>query len=484
METANTKVYEARLNGAAIQISKEEYETVLPKFVAENGGGLPEMIPLQSESTPAPVIEAGAMDHEGRLRSEADRELALVAGFAPQETVFARGSRVNEIGVSNARISREDWEKRPTMLDAATDFSALIAAERRKDVTAKASKLRMDANGMLVRGDGKKVAITPTAFRALVERMGLPRAAGYLSECWPELRAVNINRWAKMIGDAATSGNKRQMDEYPEKEFVLRTRVTAEGDPQVFAAVGKGYTPFDADLVVDALAVNIDTTARAEIVYDGRRVKATALFHSDVQPEKYVAGEFFKFGAILSSADDGTGSVKCSIVGFQNLCLNLIIIDEQEIEVARIIHAGDAAKINERVREAVRAARGKIAPFLQKWNLAVEDDLLKEIRASTPLLTVSEAIEGFFNGAIEKELVPLPKRNRETVLKGLAEAFDSDVSAASYRVSKTVTRAGLVNAFTRYAHTELGAFDGFELEKAASKLIRTSTVLPFVPAQG
>jgi hypothetical protein len=67
--------------------------------------------------------------------------------------------------------------------------------------------------------------------------------------------------------------------------------------------------------------------ARAEVVYDGYRARLSVLFHSNIVPERCVAGEIFKAGVSIITADDGTGAIRIAAQVWRNLCRNLIILD-------------------------------------------------------------------------------------------------------------------------------------------------------------
>ena len=496
-QSEKTPTHIATIGADSIQFHMDDDQDVVDAFVAKHGGAVPkieELVDLDDHAAKEAAslkAAAGAMDDVGRARSKADAKAATLSGFSPAETVYARGSRVNETGVENARLSREAWEKRPVLKVAAGEFSKKIFSEKRRDVSVDPRELRMTKGGDLVTGvetgrEGDRFAMTEHGFKGFVNRVGLSGGASYLSTCWPELRAINVNHWMKSYAE------RKDQDSVP-GDFKLRTRVNGRtGKREVFAAVGPKYGACDVDKVVAILADNVDSTARAEVVYDGRRLKATAIFHSQVKPEHYVAGEFFQAGVIVRSADDGSSSIKISAVLFQNLCLNLIIIDEQELEVGRIIHVGAEERIAERVKAAVQTAREKIGHFIKKWDAAVEHDLLAELRADEQArcekegddyipIPVSVAFRGLMNGLIEKQLVPLSKRDRKATLDRLEVCFNEDESSAGFGASHTVTRAAVVNALTRYAHASgaLDAFDCYDLEKAASKFLSLDEV-PFV----
>jgi hypothetical protein len=188
----NTATHRATLNNETIDFDADDYDTTIPALVARHGGGVPEIVKLddvmtaKSVDAPAPKsspIAAGEMNDVGRIRSEEDLAAAVARGWTPKATVYARGSQVNETGVENAARSRHAWEKRPLIRDAAAEFSEVIAREQRGARVEKTGSIRMTRSGRLQLADRAgspiQMGLTEHAFRGMVERMGLPRAAGF-----------------------------------------------------------------------------------------------------------------------------------------------------------------------------------------------------------------------------------------------------------------------------------------------------------------
>src|SRR5262249_22568645 len=67
------------------------------------------------------------------------------------------------------------------------------------------------------------------------------------------------------------------------------------------------YSPLDVDTIATQLHGLVAKDARAEAFYDGYRARLSVLFHSNIEPEHCVAGEIFKAGVSITTADDGTG---------------------------------------------------------------------------------------------------------------------------------------------------------------------------------
>ena len=84
---------------------------------------------------------------------------------------------------------------------------------------------------------------------------------------------------------------------------------------------------------------------------------------------------------------------------------------------------------------------------------------------------MTAAFAALANGVIERELVPVRGRREEAVGE-LVAAWEADRSADGPRAG-TITRAGLTNAFTRWAHESPNSNEFFatEVETAASALL-------------
>ncbi len=477
------------LNGETILVNLDNFRANVDALVARHGGGVPKVQTLVDDVQPAPapaeVVTAPAstpapvrgvtVDAAGAARSEQDSLAAKLAGFSPKPPIYTRGTMVVDLGVDNARLSRLEHDKKPLVEEACMDLVQRIRDEKRIDHRFAASDLRMSNEGRLmapfiVGGELNPLGFpTERTFRALVNRLGIG-GADYLSRCPAKLRATNLNNWV-------TGRDGLPM---PEGEIKLRTRRHPSNGREVFAAVSPKYTSFDCDRIALELRTAIQGTgARGSVVYDGDRMRAEAIWHTDVQPEEFVAGEFFKAGIIVTSADDGSGSCRVSACVWQNLCLNLIIIDEAEEELARIRHVGSEQRISSMLRQAFDAAQDKVGYFVKKWGGACREDLVKQAaNLSKVPYSIEEIIPGYFNGVIERDLVPV-RGKRQDVVRALVEMNRKDESSATRH---GFTRAALANAFTRYAH-EVNADTWQEdaIQRAAGALVQSTEPLPFEP---
>jgi hypothetical protein len=261
------------------------------------------------------------------------------------------------------------------------------------------------------------------------------------------------------------------------------------------------YATFDVDAIALALAAGLAKypEARCEITYDGRGAQFDVLFHSNVEPEKYVCGEFFKIGYRVRTSDAGGGSIKVSLLCYQNLCLNLIVIDVSTFVLANLRHIGSPEALASKFRDAVRVGEQKIGHFLRAWNFATDDALADDAQGGRLIVsdrvrlldelptgetfTEAELLAGVFTGLGKSDLVSIGRDD----IPGLIAAHALDTSSARELVP--VTRASIVNAVTRYAHETVGRLDPrkqSELESQAGALLIGSrggnpAPLPFMP---
>lgn len=515
--TTPTPTHRALLNGAEIQFIASDYEVVIPQFVRQHGGGVPVIEPLPAAvplapapvapsapplavvpSPPPAVVRGQTVSEEGRARSAADDAGARAAGFSPAQPLYSRGTMVVDIGVQNARAARAEFDSMPRVEECVNDFLRDFRAEQRREQVVTRHDLAMDKVGRLVLPGGERCLVHERAFGPLCNRLGMG-GGQYLASCWPELRAINVNRWSAAFRaehDEAVQmwreNTRADRGDMPEpKRLVLRTRDVGAQHREVFAAVSEGYAAFDADKVAQALALAMPRDARLRVEYDGFRARYDVLFHSTVQPEDFVAGEFFRAGITIRTDDTGGGSLRGSSFVEQNLCLNLIIIDKAAQPLFSLRHLGSVERLADQFRAGLRAAQDSLSHFLAAWGFARRDDLVadaaEEIAAAqvdTSRMSLADYMEGFARGAIERELVPLRSRHGETE-RTLRRMYLDDTSSDGPSAGR-VTRAGLVNALTRYAHrVEADPFRAEEIERSAAGLLWPSRgklpAIPFVP---
>ncbi len=463
---------------------------------------LPAMPTHRAGPTVRPVVpvqqlvanNVDTVDGKGEKRSLIDLAGAKAGGFSPEQPVYRRGRPVNSTGVANAHAFRMEHDKLPSVEEACNGLKECISKENRQDLIVRAFNLRMDNSGRLAVSTGKqnnynRCHISKDGFSILVNRMGIG-GGDYLSKCWSGLRAVNFNNWASVLGNEEAERMKSARSEWlagpkttqppSEKDLKLRTRLVGNtSNREVFGVVTPSYTSFDTDKIAQAVALAMPPEAKAEIVYDGLHSIIDVRFHSDVKPENYVAGEFFKAGIRIKSSDIGDGSIWINSTVFQNLCLNLIIIDKQTQGIARQRHIGSIELLVKKFKEALQTAKDSLKHFLDAWNYSSEQKVTAESidridGDDDKPITMEQLIPGIFNGLKERELITI--RRNEIPKLVLAHQQDTSYAAKQYGVTKTT----IANAITRYAHEyQDDHYAEDDLERAAGQLIWQKKPLPF-----
>lgn len=415
----------------------------------------------------------------GKLRAMVDEAEAVASGFTLAKPLYSIGTKVIDVGVQNFRRSREEFEAKPKVIEACDAFLARIEQEKRRDSIVRMNEICMLPNGRLTKiqddrvKNGSVVLASAKTLGQLMAKSALESTGvGYLESCPTLLRAHNVNHWMSVTD--------------PGREIKLRMRkIVNEGivtdDSEVYAVVSPSYATFDADKIASIVKSVCPEDARAEVLYDGYRTRINVTFHSDIKPEDCVTGELFKAGIIVKTSDTGDGSIQVSAFVERNLCLNLIVIDQAVQNVVRRRHKGDQDIIAEIVENGIQSAYGKIEGFVKKWGFANKEDLLTntidlEIKndAMSPKhsLTSELFMAGLFNGMIERELVTV-KGKRDDAIDNLVSAWNKE---------PMLTRAGAINAVTRYAHEveQNSPWDEDVLQEEAGKLLFSNQPLPWL----
>lgn len=475
--------------GESRTVEEDKLQATCQELVAKHGPAGLKVEPSPNPTGVAPLVRLpsstageGEVCEWGRQRAGRDEQLAIANGFAPPQPIYAIGTRVVQMGVENARRSRLEWERLPTIAEGCELLRQEVVNEARRDETVQLTGLAMGIDGHLNAGE-RRYPLSSKAFRQLVGRIGCNGAEYLEGACWPELRAHNVNEQIRAFRSLESS----QLDEWrgkvrtmgpkagdpPEpKNVVLRTRNNdATTAREVFAIVSERYqSGVGVDFLAQAIGTSVPGDARGTIDYDGDRAKFNCLWHSDVRAEDYVAGEMFKVGVIVRADDTGSGGISVSAVVFRNLCLNLIVIGRDEQKIANIRHVGDLGKLRRQFAKAFAMALEKVEGFRKVWGFAASEDVVAKVREQYPetkKITFEDVIPGIFSAVVEREKVPVRAKRRDAVPLLVQKYYDDEVDR-----ERGFTRAAVVNAFTRYAHEELNdPFQQEEVERAASGLL-------------
>jgi hypothetical protein len=403
-------------------------------------------------------------------RTLADLEAAKAAGWAIEQTVYRTGRPVIQDGRDNAALSYRTWDALPEAGDALISLRDRVRRENRRDVSVKGADLRLTDAGILrVPGIGD-LTVPRRTWGTLAARTGIPHGAGYLSACAPKLRAINFNNWV--------AGNGAIDPTWEPGSFKLRIRDGRNGKPELYGVVGETYAALDTDAVCELLARGLPQGGRAETFYDGYRTRAIVTWHSDIRPENYVVGEYFKAGMRFSCDDTGGGSISGVATLLRNLCLNLIILHEAEQTILQRAHRGAVDKIVSEVRAGIAKGRSATAHFVEQWSKARgADQTLRSIvveaedpHADLSHVSLDDLAWGVFLAAQRRETLPINQRDVASMFGAWTVEGRSDP-----------TRAGIVNGVTRFAQlNQADPWRADELEKAAGRMLASSKPIPWI----
>jgi hypothetical protein len=388
-------------------------------------------------------------------------------GFAKQHPIsFIGGSiRRAEAGrgfrLGGAR-TRANWEKLPEVTPWANTVIADIEAERRESITVDAKAVSMVDTGELV-VNGATYGLEEPALLGLVSRLGYG-GSEYLAKCPATLRAHNVNTWRTHLPK--------------DKTIVLRTRASDTGR-NVWATVGNRYTEVDVDVVTRAILDAAGSAGyRVDSTYDGARFQANLLAHTTVEPKNMVKGETFRAGIRVRTSDDGSGSVRISSIVFQALCTNLAIVSKSESRKASVWHVGDATELVRQIREALAAAVLDVAPYVERWNVAADEDVVARTAADGTKLPATEGdtLRGYFTALVKTNAVKAPG-SKSLAVDGLlaAHALDDSSAVQTHKIS----RASIVNAITRWAQTLEDPWAQDQVERDAGILLASLRPIPW-----
>lgn len=406
-----------------------------------------------------------AINEEDKLRAFRDYQKAVERGFVFQRGLaFALGEPVNAIGQANMHRLRQEFDDLPLADEVITKAAATIVAEERDNgIEVELQDLRMDESGALysqskykqdtLNGSpaspsaqlGAGLFLTPWAFQALVEKSQAPKfASAYLSQVEPDLRAVNMNRHLPLL--EKSSGLPTPVR--------LRTR-TYGGQRQIFGVLSKSYrTSMDCNNVLEAMRPHILPGSKATFAYDGQRWEMRVFSRTAIKPEQAVAGEIFEAGIYAWGSDDGKYGLHVGSFVRRNLCKNIIIIEDVERDMWTTHVRTNLADV---VKGMMERAVGAVSGFAEAWNEARTDQILERIYGSHDVAPI-------FAELVKADLVRVPGCDRDELVSRLVTAWNLEPGW---------TRADLVNAITRAAHTNAWAdpWATTHLEKQAGELM-------------
>ena len=408
--------------------------------------------PVVVVAPPVAVVRGSTVSVTGAARCVEDEAAARSAGFSPKPPIYTIGTMVIDAGVANAKASRQEFEALPFTDLACQKLADQVKAEKRTDHLIDVKDLRMLDDGTLQTPWNGALPMTERAFEGLCT-FTTPGGGGYLHECDADLRATNLNRWFpkaskldkrawnRAAKDAQALGNPA-----PSKDgFDVTRKVTLreremDGKRELFATLGPRYGENDIDKIALQIAAACPPQSRCEVTYDGYKARFNVIMHSNIPAAEYVAGDIYKAAVILTTADDGSGSIATSAAIHRNLCLNLMIIDVNQILTGKRRHIGKTDKISLDVGANIATALEKVKYFTVRWADAVTENVVEKY--ATEGVT---DVEDLFKRLVLNRVIHVAGLKADEMVSRLMRAFEKEPQR---------TTAGIVNAVTRMAHEE------------------------------
>jgi len=401
-------------------------------------------------------------------RVNRDKDFAEVMGFKLKPTVYAMGTPVNQVGIDNYKASRTEYENLPLAEEVAESISQKIASEHRLDIEQELIDTTYDVENILYSSEGNGYIPSSWALKQLIERSrpqtgihheAAIKAASYASDpqCPDWMRKDIVDHYTNHA-----LKNKKAIS------VVLRTRdpiyLSSENEDfkQLFAVVSNRYNrDCDADVIAKMMARKVEESgvpAKAEAMYDGQRFRMTIWYHSDIKTP--VAGELFKAGVIIESADDGSRGISITPTVWRNLCLNFIILDKAT-QTVKLTHL--RSDLYNDISEAINSAVAKVSGFGEIWTKANKDEIVDSIYDNYDATHVFEAL-------VKQGHVKITGCDKQEMVDRLCAAW---VKEPGY------TKAAIVNAITRAAHENSwrSPWATTELEEQAGELLYNKLVL-------
>jgi hypothetical protein len=407
--------------------------------------------------------ETGKQTAVSMERQQRQAEHLRMFGFSLPPLPYAPGSVMDmDTAGKHFQIKRQNFDELSPIVNALESVRTRVCDERRVDVLVQPSMLRMLDDGSIYRENGKRSS-TGAPSTLIMEENGLrqlctrlpdffPRAADFLLAMEPADRAKAFNAQARRIP--------------AENKLLLRTRQQETEKRTVFSTVGAKYSSFDANMIAETLIPAFEgvsygnmgeTRGTALYIPADSSLQVNALWQADTVVDAAV-GDVFKVGLRFSSSDTGGGSIKGSLVVWRNACLNFVVLARTEVEIMRRVHRGSMDSIVVDLRSAASKAEIFLDAFAQDWGLLRKTDVNKIKLWGETYKSVPDAL---------KALVEQGRIDGTT-----ANAVGLEALLTSWKQEPGNSLADLINAVSRYAHTEKVTIDRQQkLEHAAGELI-------------
>ena len=437
---------------------------------------------IQAQPAPAPVDNSQADD--GKVSDAAATRIAAQhvaiksVGLAVGELWFPPGTPLYQDSKSTAARMVREADNLPKASTALPALVARVASENRRDVLiSDVTQVRMDPTGaFILPGEATPVRPTKRGIQSIQADLGisvvdsLQAARNRFADPAPAISGIAAawNAWADNVQAERSDTDKP-------KSRLARVR-NVDGSPVLYALVSDGYAneihTGDVALHVYEMLTSLNIDPATALQYSGDKIQIDLVFPTPVDPGELHVGDCWKIQIRVRSDDTGQGSLRVSTGLFFARCRNFSVSITEQSEMNKR-HTGDSAMLARLLREAIGSAHTKVQPLIAAWNASVGDNLLDSLPASSPArnLTLEEALPGWTRAmlATPEMVAVLPRKNGETA-RLVADAWKKDTGPGSLHDGKA-TRAGLVNAFTRYAHESAEPWAQDAVERIASSYL-------------
>jgi hypothetical protein len=338
-------------------------------------------------------------------------------------------------------------------------FARVVADEQREDYDVSTNELAFDPSGKVVSRHGEW-RLDPKGYRTFLAATAA-KVDGY--------EPASVHRFtASVPADMRADIINRLLADGSDEPIKLRTRLGAERERVVYACTSQSYAAFNQDMVArelpHALEKNVDTSARADVKYDGSVSTARVVWHNTHDITESGCGDVFRFGIEVRTADDKSSALWIRLIAYINRCLNYLVIGQTHVNIGRRVHAGKVRAMRSWFRARLREARSKGAVVIDAWTEASRDRLIEDANKAEPEKVFGKLIRAGY-GKVAGEPV-------EALVKRYYTAWQRDPG---------YSRLHFVNALTRAAHEATWASPWVQrdVEQSAAQLVFVHRVAGF-----
>jgi hypothetical protein len=363
-------------------------------------------------------MQHGVVNEDARQRIEADLKAAEAAGFAPRQALFAEGTKVRPDGKARFSASRQDFDEKPDVGQALERLRNRIQAEERTDhqVPIKATGIT-DSGELTIQGNQTGLFFEEQGFAGYASRLPADYAASFLKSVPPGLRSKTVNRLVELLDEDSLAR--------------FRIRKNPEfGGHGIFSVVSPKYTPFDIDILTDVIERNAPEHAKCDVLYDGRTISISMLFHAPEKLKNLGAGDFFKGSIVVKTRDDGTGGLNIDAALWRNLCLNLIIVDRSVVNCGNAKHTGSIDSMSNTLEAGIAKGMDALGHFADAWTSAEAMEIIGDCTAADAIARL-----------VARGIISVPGVKKKELARNILSAYWDEPGQGMTSVVNAVTRA-------------------------------------------